>query len=150
MAKRSIIRIIIGVFVLALLILITVSRTNKYDNKYKAFIDEYYNIYFDYAEAIDIKDTAGTLDILHNDINREKITKIKELLGTIENEVPEEKKANYRKLYEWYEELEYINNVKGDWSSLSISEKRKTSMILLKIDRRRINWNDPNSNIVWE
>ncbi len=120
------------------------------DNKYKQFLEEYYNKYFEIADLIELDDTNKTLIQLHDRNSIEKVSQIKVILDTYKNEIPKNKTDQYDKLYSWYSELEYLSEVHSKLESISADEKGEVLAKLREIDRRKMNWENKDSNTVWE
>jgi len=136
-------------FIIIFSIVNIVGCSNSAD-EYKHFTSEYYETYFSIANSVDIKHTQDTLQDLQSKANIQSMRKLKELLEGIKNKVPEGKTQGYERLRKWYKNLEELQIAYENWNTMTPEEKSNILMQLREIDRRRINWNNPNSNIVWE
>lgn len=132
-----------------LIIMISLTGCVKNDD-YSQFLSEYYNKYFEIAGLVEIDNTKETLERLHDSSSIETIKEIGEILDKYKDEIPKNKTDQYNKLQSWYNEMEYLSTVYDKWDNLDINKKGDILTQLREIDRRKMNWNNKDSNIVWE
>jgi hypothetical protein len=120
------------------------------DDDYSEFLSEYYNKYFKIAGLVELDNTKETLEKLHDSNSTETIKEIRKILDKYKDEIPKNKIEQYNKLQSWYNEMEYLSTVYDKWDNMDIDKRGDILAQLREIDRRRVNWNNKDSNIVWE
>ncbi|GMQ59672.1 hypothetical protein AN1V17_40720 [Vallitalea sediminicola] len=124
---------------------------NKKGDKYHAFSNDFYDIYFQIAEEIEGIDPMNIAQSMESDNIKGKMNSLKELFDKFDEDIPENKQHNYKKLSEWYDELVDLSNKKyEDWWVITLDERMLAHTTLIGISVRLSNWNDKDSGIVWD
>lgn len=120
-----------------LLLLIFVGCSN---NEYDTFTNNFYKIYFQIVESVDIRNTYDSLKGLQMENNKNDLDELKELLNDINSKVPKNKREHHIQLSSWYDGLVFLKNSYERWDSLSNEEKERIDKEMGLINIRKENY----------
>ncbi|GMQ59673.1 hypothetical protein AN1V17_40730 [Vallitalea sediminicola] len=124
---------------------------NKKGDKYHAFLNDFYDSYFQIAETLYHCDPEQVVNLMAAEEIQDKMSSIEELLDNIKDEVPDDKEKNYKNLSEWYQDLVIISDKKyEDWWGVTVKERITVDNILLDIAINLSDWEDEESGIIWD
>lgn len=123
--------------IIALLLIGCASNNAK---SYEQFTNDYYKLYLQVTDSVNIKDTISTLKSIQSEDSKKNIEKLHELLEKEKDKVPESQKEHYNGLQKSYEGLKFLSTANQNLDVLTLEEKAKiwTEISIVNITRENI------------
>lgn len=118
-------------------------------SQYNKSAKEFYKVYFDIVEFIDLGNTLKSLEQLQKEENIKRIDQLGDLVEEIKKDIPKNKEQYINAIDERYNNLVFLKNSYAEFKSLSVDDKIKINSILISIGLDKKNWKDKKSSIIW-
>ncbi|MFX4260744.1 hypothetical protein ACOBQJ_00960 [Pelotomaculum propionicicum] len=139
-----------NIFLMLLFIVCIATGCNSMTREYFNSAKEFNNIYFQVTDQVELNNDVKSLKSLQTEENLKNIERLGVLLENIRQTAPENRIPLINNFEERYNDLVFLRDSYERYNVLSIEEKRRFYISMIRIAGNKRDWNDKKSNTVWE